>query len=332
MKYFILILSFFFLSHTIGAQELFPLNESASTVPKGVFGVRTIGETYNEVGVWRKMLALRLMYGLTPKLTIEATASITNHHNTELPSNLVTHTHYGNNTSYFTSAIPRGLTYPYIFGKGVDFYAKYRLLSLDGQNEHFRVALNGEYSFVNVAHDETEPNLLDDTKGWSGGLIVTWLKNKFAVSLNAAAIFPGSYSETDYTPVYTVHYNTYQVMYGNALQYDLSFGYLLYPREYTDYQESNWNIYVEFQGKSYNTAQVIQDGVTIAVETDALKAGYYVNFCPGIQKIYNSNLRIDFSMGFQMINRSYVYFYPIYTVGIQRYFFPRTHSKVNSLL
>ena len=52
------------------AQELFPLAEPASTMPKNVLGVRALAQFYKEAGATRSMYALRFMYGLTPRFTV----------------------------------------------------------------------------------------------------------------------------------------------------------------------------------------------------------------------------------------------------------------------
>src|ERR1019366_8590868 len=185
----------------------------------------------------------------------------------------------------------------------------------------------GECSNVNDAHDEAEPNLLDDTKGVGAGLIITCLKNRFAASLTTGVIIPGSYQETVPFGYGSIFFTTTKINYGNAVKYNLSFGYRLSPKEYQNYQQNNWNIYLELIGKSYQAATVIQDGVPVAVQTPLLKAGNYVEVYPGIQKIINSNLRLDFSVGFPLINMSYTRFYPVYMIGVQRYFFQNNRLK-----
>src|SRR5579871_854359 len=117
------------LTCTAHAQELFPIAEPASNVPKGALGIRLYGETYNEVDRIRNLFALRIMYGLTPRLTLYATPNVSNHHNKDLPPEFPVH-----NTPQI------GVTHPYLFN-GVDFYAKYRFFSHDGQNSHFRTAI-----------------------------------------------------------------------------------------------------------------------------------------------------------------------------------------------
>ncbi len=56
MRYFLLtscIVSFFLSS--LKAQELFLNAEPASTIPKGVLGVRAFDETYKEVNLYRNL-------------------------------------------------------------------------------------------------------------------------------------------------------------------------------------------------------------------------------------------------------------------------------------
>jgi hypothetical protein len=313
----------------MNAQELFINTEPASNVPKGVLGIKVLGETHQEVNVWRKVGVLRLMYGLTPKLTVMVNFSESNHHGDSLPYNLTSHTHLANGTTvYYTGSIQRGIVYPYRFS-GIDCYAKYRFFTSDGQNMHLRMAVYGEWSNVNVAHDEAEPTLLDDTKGYGGGLIVTYLKNRFATSLTSGVIIPGTYKETEdlsrWTGINIL--TTTKIQYGRALLYNLSFGYLLYPKKYESYNQNNWNIYLEFIGKSHEAAKIWQNGDAVEVKTPLLMANSYVEVRPGIQKIIDSNLRIDFSMGFNMIQKSYVNFYPMYVIAVQRYFYPTRKKK-----
>lgn len=301
------------------AQELFPHNEPASSIPRNVLGVRVFVDSYDENGMQRNLGALRLMYGLTPRLSLFATGTVSNHHSKYLPTSLITHTHTtSGNTNYQTGTITRGLKYPYRFN-GVHLYGKYRFLTNDGQNTHFRMAAYAEHSFITAAHDETEPNLLDDTKGSGAGIIATYLKKHFAVSLTSGVIIPGKYTET--TPDFFGGELHTVLKYGRALNYNLSFGYLVYPPKYRRYSETNINVYLEFMGKSYQTAQVTQNNVDIKPQTDLLLGGNYVEFHPGIQAIIYSNLRIDFSVGIPMINKSYTRYYPVYMLGIQRYFF-----------
>ena len=317
----ILIFVFFFLSMFFcRAQELYPLNEPASSIPKGVLGVRVFGNTYQEISTQRNMAAVRIMYGVTPRLSVMATTAISNHHNKSLPADLVNHIHVGNQTFFFTQNIQRGVKYPYLLN-GLHLYAKYRFLSIDGKHRHLRMALYSEWSNTKSAHDEAEPNLMDDSKGFGSGLIITALKDHFAISLTSGFILSGAYK--DMAPL-GVGYDDWvptEVHYGNALIYNLSLGYLLYPRNYTDYHQSNWNIYLEFMGKAYEEGKLIQNGVALTHEGPAMKAGNYIEVHPGLQRIINSNLRIEISAGFPLLSRSYIRFYPVISVGVQQYFY-----------
>ena len=308
---------------TLKAQELFPHGEPASSMPKRVLGLRYMQKNYQDLTMLRNMFALRIMYGLTRRLSIYSTITVSNHHGRDLPANLVNHTHTGNITTYNTSTPERGVKYPYLFS-GIYLYAKYRFISIDSKNSHFRIAAYGEWSNVKVAHDETEPSLMDDTKGYGGGLIFTYLKNHLAVSLTSGVIIPGSFQGS--SPDSVGPNVPTRVQYGKAWQNNLSFGYLLYPRQYKNYKQTNISLYAEFISKAFEQAKVTQYGfINTPINTPLLEAGYYLELHPGIQGIFNSNLRVDVSVGFPVINRSYAHYYPIVYLGIQRYFY--MHKK-----
>ncbi len=321
-----LILLFLFGTVIIKAQELYPNTQPASSVPKGALGVRVYDKSYQDITILRTLNVLNLMYGLTSKLSIYGSISMSNHHSINFPANLAFHTHNGSQSVFGSGSITRGLQYPTIYN-GVNLYAKYRFLTLDGDSRHFRMAAYGEWSNINVAHDEAEPNLLDDTKGIGAGLIATGLIKHFAATLSSGIILPGKYN--GFSPdIYGGPMVPTQLQYGRALTYNLSLGYLLYPAHYADYKQLNVNVYVEFMGKAYEQAKIIQYGIVdVPIQTPLLKAGYYLDVTPGVQAIINSNLRIDFSTGFQCINKSYAHFYPVYMFGIQRYFYFKNKKK-----
>jgi len=310
---------------SLGAQELFPLNEPASNMPKGVLGIRVLSHSYKEYNVWRNMTGIRLMYGVLPRLTVMATATASNHHGNSLPDNLISHTHLGSQTLYYVPTFARGVEYPYLFN-GIHLYAKFRFVSIDGIKTHFRVAAFAEGSNVSAAHDEAEPNLMDDTKGYGGGLIVTYLKKRFAASVTSGLIIPGSYIGTSSSMGQPLPVT---IDYGKAFTYNLSLGYLLLPKHYSSYQQTNLNLYVELNGKSYESAKVYQSGNEVAIETDFLKGGNYMDIHPGLQFIFSSNTRLDLSVGFPLIKYSYTHFYPYYYVALQRYLYAKKKSLNN---
>ncbi len=305
------------------AQELFVHTEPASTMPKGIPGIRAFGQAYDEPGGHiRALTGLRLMYGLTSRLTVMATATASNHHGKTLPANF---------PHFNTPQI--GVWLPWRFN-GVNVYAKYRFYSDDGDHRHLRLAAYATASWLQVAHDEGEPDLTDDTKGVGAGIIATYLKDHFALSFTGGGILPADYrgDVPDWQP--SLPGVPARVKYGKALNYSLSFGYLLYPRQYSSYRQVNINLCAEFLGKSYSRGQVFFEnlggsGGTYELTGTALtafQANTYVECHPAIQAIFNSNLRIDIGAGFPLISRSYVRYYPIYTIGIQRYLFPKDHK------
>jgi hypothetical protein len=195
------------------------------------------------------------------------------------------------------------------------------------------MAVYGEGSDVFVPSHEAEPDLLIHTSGCGAGLISTYLKRKLAISLTTGFILPMEYNGNTYDKYGGVYPTTIQ--YGKGVNYDLSFGYLVYPGKYKTYSQTNWNVYCEFIGKSYGAAKVYQkDGpysysltYDLPITTPILKAGNYVDINPGLQCIINSIYRIDVSCGFRLINESYDHLYPLYLVGVQRYFFFTKHSS-----
>ncbi|HRG51674.1 MAG TPA: hypothetical protein PLL00_02475 [Bacteroidia bacterium] len=311
---------FFITSSTFFGQELFPLNEPASNIPKGVLGIRVMGETYKELSQFRNQLSFRVMYGVLPRLSVMATVGVSNHHGKNFPANLVSHTHNGNQTVYTTGDFQRGVSYPYQ-SNGIYVFAKYRFLSKDGTHSHFRMTAYAEGAYVKQAHDESEPNLMGDTKGYGAGLITTCLKNHFAISLASGFIIPGAYDglspDLSGGPMIPT-----KISYGRALTYNLSMGYLLLPQVYKNYDQLNVNVYLELIGKAYEAAAVTQYGnLSIPINTPLLDKGNYIDIAPGVQCIIKSNLRIDFSVRLPMISKSYARFYPMFVVGVQRYFY-----------
>ncbi len=308
------------------AQELYPNTEPASTIPKGVFGLRLMGDTYSENGQDRNSIGLRAMYGVTSRLSVWLQGGLANHHDTVLPANLITHTHSGNTISYYTNTKTYGRKYPYRF-KTLRAYAKYRIFSSDGEQKHFRVALFGEYSLPGTAHDEAEPNF-NDNSGYGGGLIITQLYRRLAISFTTGFMHPFSYTETVNHPgflAYTPQVTT--ISYGQAITYSLSAGYRVFPKEYTGYAQSNYNLYIELIGKSFDKALVVQDGQRIDETSRSFHAGNYTDIYLGVQKIINSNTRIDLSVVLPFYKRSYQHFYPVLMLGVQTYFYRRAAGK-----
>ncbi|HTO15590.1 MAG TPA: hypothetical protein VLZ83_07455 [Edaphocola sp.] len=322
MRYFlrttvIFVGNLIFFINILNAQELYPNAEPSSNIPKGALGLRVFSEFYGEPnGYVKNVSALRLMYGLSPRLSVYTTVSLSNHHKKTLPEDFPYH-----NTP------ERGVYKPFLFG-GVNVYGKYRFLSLDAHKSHLRMAMYGEGSWNHTAHDEGESRLLDDNKGFGFGYIGTYLKDKFAVSLTVGGIFPGQFKGYQADVFTNMPDIPTRVKYPNTLNYSLSFGYLLLPRVYKDYKQTNINVYLEFMGKSYGDTKVWVTPFGVPeylVETSfippALRKGYYVDIAPGIQFVFNSNTRMDFSVQLPGLKKSYAHLYPQFNFGIQHYFY-----------
>lgn len=299
------------------AQELFPNTEPASTMPKNVLGIRYFTDNYKEVKQIRNLSALRVMYGISGNLTIYGTAFMSNHHNWKMPEDFPFH-----------NAPERGKIYPFKFDGG-HLYLKYRFLNLDEQNQHFRIATYLEGALVNTTHHETEPDLFfGDNSGLGGGLIITYLHKRGAISTTWGYVHPFNYIGVTPDPLTDLPDIPMRMQYGKTLAFSLSMGYLLSPKVYKSYDQGNINLYLELRGKYYGSAKV-----DLFYGTDrsyyvhnnryppALKSGYYLDITPGFQYIYKSNLRFDLSATFRGLGFSYARLYPVLSFGIQRYFY-----------
>lgn len=152
-------------------------------------------------------------------------------------------------------------------------YAKYRFLSLDEVHQHFRMAAFGEvaHSVNDVQYEEVSLN--GDQSGVTGGVILTQLWQRLALSsiLGYAKV---TSQKTSFMP------DRYP---WQAFNYSLSAGYLVLPRAYTSYQQTNLNIYAELLGQ----------------QTPDRKQ-YYLDLAPALQLIFNSNAKLNLGYRFQL--------------------------------
>jgi len=306
-------------------QELFPSAEPASNVPKGALGVRIFSAGYKEANIFRSLSGIRLMYGATSRFSVYATVTFANYHSKSLPFDFISH-HSSGPQNDTAGTLQQGVVYPYVFNSA-HAYAKYRFYTSDGVHTHMRLAAYAEGSYVAVPSHTAEPDLLVHTSGWGAGLIATYLRHHFAASLTLGYLMPMSYKGNTYDKYGGVYPTT--IRYGNAANYSLSFGYLLYPQNYKSYKQVNWNLYCEFSGRLYEGASVTERFgpfagavvYNVPINTPALKAGGYADVIPGIQCIINSTYRIEASVAMPLVSSTYGHLYPFYTLGMQRYFY-----------
>ena len=311
-----LVLSVFFLmsSFISFAQELFPQAEPASNVPKGVVGIRLMYDRFKEQTSNRikESYHARVMYGITPKWTIMSTIGVSNHHYKTFPTDILLYFFNHHLKTY----PPAGFEI-----EGVNLYSKYRFFTRDKYHQHLRLAVFAEGCKSFVAHDNAEPTLMTDNSGYGGGIIATYLYEKFALSMTAGFIKPLVYKQSDIDIVFKS---------GAASYLELSAGYRLWPIRYTSYSDININIYSEFKFKQYGAADVEQYGKQIdfaqyafnnPYTAKSLAAGSYIDGHFAVQFISNSNSRLDVGVTLALKNRSYLYWSPMYTLQYQTYIY-----------
>ena len=303
------IFTLFLLPKFCGAQELFPNTDPASNIPKGVLRVKLENEIFKEISQLRLQQGYTCIYGISSILELDQTLSFSNHHDLSLPSDFI---YYNPEIGSFqTNGYVRGQAHPFWL-ENYSARLKYRFLHIDSYQEHFRMAAYLQVAAGNEPHIEAEPNLTGDNSGGAAGLIATYLKHKFAVSLTVGYIVPYKFQQVDSNIV---------INYSNAVNYSLSFGYLLFPRTYRSFKQVNINIYMEFMGESYGAADITKQGEPIySGGIPSLAKGSYLEARPGLQAIFASNTIVSFSPAFPIINRSYAKTYPVYYLYLQHDF------------
>ena len=265
-----------FVSSHLTAQELYIYTEPASNMPAKSLSTRL---TANLMGPqpWHNRFMQRytpeLMFGLSKKIMVHTGATFSDMH-----------------TSNFR-------------WESVYLYGKYRFLSIDDVHKHFRMAVFGEASYSRSPYHNDEVSLLGDKSGVQVGLIATQLLNKLAISgtISHSQVF----DESRYNKVLYIPSRIYQ-----SLNYSLSAGYLLIPRQYTDYKQLNINFYTEL------LAQQTLDRQT-----------YYVDLAPAFQFIFNSNFKINLGYRFEVSGNSERMARQSWLVGFERTFLNALKSK-----
>lgn len=160
--------------------------------------------------------------------------------------------------------------------ESVYLYGKYRFLSSDDLHTHFRMAVFGEAAYSRSPFMFDELSFQGDKSGVQLGVIATQLWHKLAVSGTVSHLQSLDGSRNDKT-IY-IPSRIYQ-----AMNYSLSAGYLLLPFEYTDYRQTNLNLYAEF------LAQQSLD-----------RKAYYIDFAPAVQLIFNSTTKLNLGYRVQL--------------------------------
>ncbi|HVS91047.1 MAG TPA: hypothetical protein VHE59_03380 [Mucilaginibacter sp.] len=220
------------------SQELYVNTEPASNMATHSIGIRLENQGYFSPE-YKTRTSLEAMVGASKTLMVHGTLYISD---------------YYHNYQHF---------------EGGSVYAKYRFLSVDSVQSHFRGAVFAKASAINNPLPNQEIGLEGDNSGFQTGVVFTRLIHKLAISGTASYLH-----DFDNLGGYNVPVTNAR----NAVGYTLSAGYLLLPRKYENYNQVNVNVYAELLGKS--------------------NPGYgqsYLDVAPAVQFIFNSFLRLDFS-------------------------------------
>ncbi len=245
------LLLFFILTDVVrsAAQELYVFTEPASVMPARSLTLRSRTHMMGPNAMYDRFTfrnGIQLVAGLTKRWTMRVGGN------------------WGNMQTYRVK--------PESFG----VYSRYRLLSVDEVHRHFRLAafLEGAYTAAPFRHDEV--SLMGDKSGIEAGLIATQLRHKLALSLSASHTQVLHYSRKNagwFGPA-----RTFQ-----TLQFSGSGGYLLFPRAYKDYRQTNLNLYAEL------LAQRSLDNGT-----------FYFDLAPALQLIFSSRTKLNLGYRFQL--------------------------------
>jgi len=257
----------------VKAQELYVFTEPASNMPAHSISVKYNGKFLENLhsGGFEQRHSPEIMFGLSKKWMVHLSGSFSDM--------------YSSNLRW----------------ESVKLYAKYRFLSLDDVHRHFRMAafVQGSYSRNDPFYDELSMD--GDQSGVQLGMIVTQLINKLAVSATVSNV------QVLHEDRWNDHASHFPF---KAFDYTFSAGYLVLPFNYTSYNQTNLNIYVELLGQ-----QTYDPGL------------YYVDLAPAIQLIFNSNTKLNIGYRFQLGGDMHRMAEKSWQVGLERTFLNALRKK-----
>lgn len=227
------------------SQELYVNTEPASNMATHSLGVRLENQGFFDP-VYKNRTTMEVMYGASKWLMIHGS--------------LYTSDFYQNGQRF----------------EGGSVYAKYRFLSVDSVQQHFRGALFAKVSGNNNPVVNQEITVEGDNSGLQSGVVFTKLSHRVALSGSASYLHDWDNAGNYHIPAQYAR---------DAVACTLSAGYLALPKVYRDYKQINMNIYAELLGKT--------------------NPGYgqsYLDAAPAVQFIFNSLIRLDFSYRVPLYN------------------------------
>ncbi len=247
----LLVLAGFLVSLHSHSQELYVFTEPASNMPARSLSIK-LGALYvtrdNTFGRTAQRYAPTFMLGLNKNFMLHLGTTFSNIHT-------------------------RSFKY-----ESASVYLKYRFLSNDDIHKHFRLAAFLDASATSAPFQYDEISLMGDKSGIEAGLIATQLINRVAVSstISHTQVLDRSRKDKDaYIPP-----RNYQ-----SINYSLSAGYLFLPKEYTDYNQTNLNLYVELLGQ-----QILDRPL------------HYLDIAWAFQFIFKSKFKINLGYRVQLLN------------------------------
>lgn len=233
------IAAFLILSVQGYSQELYSATEPASNRAARSIGIRVDNSIMDEVNT------SKINYHLIPEIMIGVSKKLM------INGNMF----FSNRTNVFRA-------------EGGSIYAKYRFLTKDQMQRHFRMAAFGRISYNNSDIHQEEINMNGHNTGFEAGVVATQLLKKVAVSTSVSFVKAENNG------------NNNKFIYGSkeskAVNYTFSVGKLMLPKEYKSYQQTNLNLMLEFLSQ---------------VNTGTGKC--YMDIAPTVQMIFNSQSRVD---------------------------------------
>src|SRR5436190_6793801 len=245
-----ILFGFLFCTLLAKGQELYVYTEPASNMPTRSLSTKIsgnfIGKNQGNANRFMQRYTPELMFGINKKWMVHVGGTFANMH-----------------TQNFR-------------WESVYLYGKYRFISNDELHTHFRMAAFADGSYTRSPFHYEEISLQGDRSGLQLGIIATQLWNKLALSGIVSHIQVLDESRND--KVTYIPSRIYQ-----AMNYSLSAGYLVLPFQYTDYKQTNLNIYTE-----------------VLAQQSLDRKAYYVDLAPAIQLIFNSNAKLNLGYRFQL--------------------------------
>lgn len=235
----------------VHSQELYVYTEPASNMAAKSIGFRLTNNLMRQAGTgqYKYMLAPEAMVSISKELMLHGEVFLSNRKD------------------------------DFKFNGG-SLYLKYRFLSNDEVHSHFRMAAYMRGSVANTPVQQPAIDLLGMSSGVETGFVATKLQNRVAISAGVSHLYAADNS------------NGNKFSYGNhnrhAIGYTLSAGKLILPKEYTSYDQTNFNMMLEMLG-----------------QTNLATGKTFVDLAPSLQFIIKSRMRLDLGYRFAVIKELY---------------------------